>query len=249
MKINGINVNVNFKKGAEDALAKYHKLNDELDNTANAARSKFMTNYKDNVYTPAFSHVSYNDAMKKALEYFDANAHALNVAYNGELKAAHDRIITAMSASNKPSDYAAQIGNALMFLQIEGENITDESAASILSAFQSDYSAMQRFKRAFEQITSKPVFDTDGTTKFPAAFGKLARQEAFVNKLSELNELAGKLFTYGKTKAETNFINGTELYTPTDRYMQLMTEKLLLETAESVDTLAVDTFGSSEGDS
>lgn len=118
---------------------------------AHAARAK----EEFNVDVDLSSTVIQNGVVDNILEAI-SKAEKLSEVLNQKLKlviaGAKDEILTEISkAEIKPADYAVKIGNALLFLDDEGDTLTDESAYLILKDFVNDFEQMRLFKRRIEK--------------------------------------------------------------------------------------------------
>lgn len=90
----------------------------------------------------------------------------------------------------KPADYQMQIANALEFIKLAGNNLTDEQAHNILKPFKTDYETMSLFKAAINGLTeSKGVYGS-----FNQTFGKTNRLMALINSFNHAENLSELLF-------------------------------------------------------
>ena len=89
---------------------------------------------------------------------------------------------------NKPADYQAQISNALEFIKMSGEGLTDEQAFEIITPFLGDYRTMRLFRNVFANRSG----NTCNVTLF-----MLSRFDAIIAKLEELADLAKQFFNCG----------------------------------------------------
>lgn len=129
------------------------------------------------------------------------------------------------------------------------EAISDETAAQILRDFTGDMEIMQRFRSVLEkQIapSGRQIADQRGNTTFPQTFGQLFKYEKFRDALAELQEMADTLFIRKLSQTETEYLHGATLSVPTDGYMQLVTERNIIEQAETVENMISELFTTTE---
>lgn len=95
------------------------------------------------------------------------------------------------TVNSKPSDYAAQISNALQFLTIEGNSITDENAYAILKPFKNDPEQMKLFKNVIGKRAA--LTDANGNSTFTKTFSEVNKVEVTLNAFNDMEAIAGLL--------------------------------------------------------
>lgn len=86
----------------------------------------------------------------------------------------------------KPADYQMQIANALEFIKLAGNSLTDDRAATILKPFRGDMETMNLFHSVVENQVHCGL-----TNRFEKTFSETDKMTALVNAFSAVEELAG----------------------------------------------------------
>lgn len=189
-------------------------------------------------YTPDGLKLTINEGIAAVIDAWKK----IDVVYNQKLKAiiadAKGQLLPmVVKPVTKPADYATRVSNALQFIQIEGDEITDEAAFNILKDFIDDYHQMKLFK----QVIGKKVEleDAMGHSTFPLTFGKLNKVEITLNTFNEVEAIANSLFIHAKEQGqEVLRVNGVGYSLPMDSYEQLEGETAILDFAEIIDSIA-----------
>ena len=140
---------------------------------------------------------------------------------------------------NKPtqsSDYATRVSNALKFLELEGEQITDESAYMILKDFIDDIDQMKLFKNVIGKKVE--LEDQNGNSTFPKTFGKLNKIEMILNTFEEMESIANMLFIYPREDGQTFIVGGQAYSVPIDSYEQMNDEENIIDFAKIIEEYA-----------
>ena len=95
-------------------------------------------------------------ALQEQINGMVLQANDLDKMYNVEVKkhiseAKLAAMPEAVRTFTKPADYQQQISNALAFLSLEGDSLTDRAAFAILKPFFNDWEQMHLFERAVLQ--------------------------------------------------------------------------------------------------
>lgn len=163
---------INIKKYLEKIISEYHDLNTRLEEGVRSANQDYVTKSLEKIYAPEHLQNRLYKAVNQAMEEHLTNAAELNRKLRQHITATREKLSEDLAVKNKPDDYSVRVANALAFLQIEGAEITDATAAHILTDFLGDVEIMQRFYRVIEhQIGSDKMTDAYGATTFPLTFG------------------------------------------------------------------------------
>lgn len=236
---------VNIKGQLELLITEYQTGQQELADGCRIAKSQLLANAQSELYTAEGLREQYNRQRDSLLTVAKNKAVALNAKAVKAVASVKADALKALYEVDRGRDYAASVNNALQFIQIEGEGITDETAAQILREFIGDIETMQRFRSVIEkQVAARgdQLTDAYGHTTFPQTFGKLYHAETFAQALAELEEMASSIFIRELTQTETEFLHGVSVSVPTDSYMQLITERNIIEQAETVETMLAELF-------
>lgn len=238
-------VEINIKDQLAQLISKYYESQQNLAYSVRALNQKYKKDVHENTYTPEHLRKVYEADKDSLMEAAADKAKAFNATARGAVEHLRSKAALAFRAFDKPADYAVRIGNALQFVKIEGAEIDDETAAQILRDFTGDVEIMQRFRAVIEkQIapSDRQIADQYGNTTFPRTFGQLFKCEKFLDAMAELQEMADTLFIRKLSQTETEYLNGEQISVPTDGYMQLVTERNIIEQAETVEAMAGELF-------
>jgi len=189
-------------------------------------------------YTPDGLKLTINEGIGAVIDAWKK----VDVVYNQKLKAviaeAKGQLLPmVVKPVTKPADYATKVSNALQFIQIEGDDITDMAAFNILQDFLGDYNQM----RLFKQVIGKKVEleDAMGNSTFPLTFGKLNKVETTLNTFNEIEALANILFIHAKEQGqEVLRVHNVGYSIPMDSYEQLEGEAAVIDFASIIDSIA-----------
>ena len=144
-------VEVNIKEQLAQLISKYNASQQSLADSARALNQKYKEDVQANTYTPEHLREVYEENKAALLAAAAEKAKVLNASARGVVEHLSGKAVPALSASEKPADYAVRISNALQFIQLEGAAISDETAAQILRDFTGDMEIMQRFRSVLEK--------------------------------------------------------------------------------------------------
>lgn len=139
----------------------------------------------------------------------------------------------------RPADYQQQISNALTFLALEGDSLTDMTAYAILKPFFNDWDQMHLFERA---VLQQLRLDNEHTSRstFPTALGAvLNKADTYTALFGEAEMLAEQLFIREKEYQTSCSIGEFPVYGGygMDNYEERAAEDRLAELAELIETL------------
>lgn len=142
----------------------------------------------------------------------------------------------------KPADYQQQISNALAFLTLEGDNLTDEAAYAVLKPFFNDWDQMHLFERA---ILIQTGLENEYCTRqaFPTALGAvLDAADTYIALFDEAERLSETLFIRKKQHKATSMIGEFAVFGGygVDSYDEMWAQDRILELATHIDTLGGD---------
>lgn len=142
----------------------------------------------------------------------------------------------------KPADYQQQISNALAFLSLEGDKLTDEAAYPILKPFFNDWDQMHLFERV---ILKQMHFENEVITRraFPKALDRvLGKADTHIALFGEAEALLETLFTRKKQSASHCMIGDFAVFGGygMDSYDERWAQDRILELATRIDTLCSD---------
>ena len=241
--INKKPTDVLFKAYLEQLIKEYHELNNELETAYRTTNKQYKDGSAGKMYTEEYLQQLLRNGTEQASSSFKAKAEALNgkaKRYISELK---KKIVPALSETEKPSDYAVRVNNALQFLRIEGAEIDDATAFQILHDFVNDVETTQRFRSVIEHQKGERLSDAYGRTTFPLTFGWLEKCEQLLEAFAELEATTDRLFIRKKAETETEYTSsGVKLSVPMDGYSQMIGETNAVEQAETLEKMVGELF-------
>jgi hypothetical protein len=98
----------------------------------------------------------YSDEYKnEKIKELEADAASYDALFNNKVKEviAEEKKAIIGEPESKPADYQVQISNALKFLELAGDKLTDDQAYNILKPFQKDYETMMLFQPVVGALT------------------------------------------------------------------------------------------------
>ena len=182
--------NISFTELVENLIAEYRTISTEHENAVRVINQQHKDRLTENTYTAAFLDKLYADALTKENEVFDKKRKPLNEQLGNRVTELKTILLSALNKPGSSFDYAFRISNAIKFIELEGNTITDETLSQIIGDFNNDMDLMKRFRRMVElQIgADKPIIDAYGKTTFPLSFGSLAKYEMFEDELETLDD-------------------------------------------------------------
>lgn len=228
-------------KKIQELIDAYHGNNEEL--AKEIKRIVEEWGQQVNAFRMEYIQEQISNEVEAALK--DANK--VNEVYNQKLKVVIDEgkkqiLSNYLKKFEKPADYATQVSNAIEYLKLEGEEITDESAYMYLKDFMEDYDQMKVFKNVIEKLIKRinptGLTDAEGKTTFPKTFGKLNKIETILNSFNEIESIAENLFIYPREDGQTFIMNGQSYSVPVDSYEQMAGEENIIDFAKIIEEYA-----------
>ena len=193
-------------------------------------------------YAPEYKIDEFKKAIEKETKPIMENVDETNQLFNQKVKAlvAEEKEKVLPKPKEKSVDYAIRISNALKYLEIEGNQLTDETAFEILKDFMDDYEQMKLFKQVIKRQIYNPFEfeDEEGKCNFPRTFGNYNKIQMLVNTFNEMEAIANVIFLKGTKKSEEFiFCNATiELPLLTlPHYTEINNQDEIIKLAEIID--------------
>lgn len=169
--------------------SKVQALLDDYRTTSKEITAKVKQWEQDTVYS-----IEYRAAKVKELRQDGEKTDAL---FNSKLQQviAEEKKVIIGEPSAKPADYEVKISNALRFLELAGDKLTDDQAYGILKPFESDPETMQLFQAVVGGLTEgQGVWG--GFTK---TFSKTNQFMVLLNSIEQAEDAASNLFDSKET--------------------------------------------------
>lgn len=187
-------------------------------------------------------------SMQQQLDNMVAKANAIDMLYNSEVKKAvkdarRSSLPDAVRNRETPSDYQAQISNALAFLNAAGAKLTDAEAFVILKPFFNDWELMHMFENVIMRNTTGPEESTSVRSRFPNTLGGILDiADAHTNLFNEAEALAECIFMSPKRPTMSAVVGGiyVEGGVEYDTYEDRAAQDRLVELAEIIDSIGKD---------
>ena len=241
--------NISFINLVENLIAEYRTISTEHENAVRGINQQHKDRLTENNYTAAFLDRLYSDAVTKENEAFDKKRKPLNEQLRNGVAELKTILLSALNKPGSSPDYAFKISNAIKFVELEGNTITDEALSQIIGDFKNDMDTMKRFRRMVElQIgADNPIIDAYGKTTFPLSFGCLAKYEVFEDELDTLEEMAAGLFVSRMSETDVEIAaDGKRLSVPMDSLDELMTEQNIKGVANNCQDMTAALFTAAE---
>lgn len=174
------------------------------------------------------------DGQMSALKVeFETNAQAINFRINEIIK---NEKAKHFKKNDSRSDKAAQVSNALRFLEIEGSGIDDEKAFLILKDFMDDVDTMTLFKNVIEkQLDPNSKEDIQ---LFNKTFGQYNEKVALLNTFHQMEAIAKDLFTRPLTTIQHSILRGREfVHQHCSSYTDTVDQGTLIDLGEIIENM------------
>lgn len=235
---------IKIKENIENAVKRHRVINEKLlKETTELVTDPSIATELLKVHSPSA-------AAKRLQEQINGmvlQANDLDKMYNAEVKkhiseAKLAAMPEAVRTFTKPADYQQQISNALAFLSLEGDSLTDQAAFAILKPFFNDWEQMHLFERAVLQQTHlENEYMTRST--FPTALGAvLDKADTYTALFGEAEMLTERLFIRKKEHNSACDIGEFPVYGGygLDSYDEVAAEERIVELAGLIETLGSD---------
>ena len=230
------NTTMSFEKRITDLIQVYGVTTD----TVNEGSKAVIDHWKDFMIQYKADPLTLTETVKKEINDIREEAAKTAAACNKSLKS----IVKDMkqqflpATGNKPADYAARVSNALQFLNLQGDSLTDETAFLILKDFVNDPDQMRLFKNVIERQTD---FNDANGSRFSKTFEKLNNVEIILNTLNEVELIAENLFLHPKLEGESYRFGDTFFVLTREDYdKELEGEANILKLVKDLEAMAVD---------
>ncbi|KXG42658.1 hypothetical protein [Tepidibacillus decaturensis] len=228
---------IGLRKAIEDLIAAYQGSRE----VAIESMREVIDEWKDkvNIYQADHIHKQIKDGLESVVSNVTKVNTTLNQKLNALVQGTKEKVMPLyVTEFEKPADYETQISNALRYLDIEGEDITDDSAYPILKKFIDDHDQMKLFKNIIKKrvkANGGQMEDANGKSTFPKTFGKLNEIEMILDIFNEMESIAEKLFMHDKENGETFIINGYKYSLPIESYEEIASEEGIVALAKKLE--------------
>ena len=139
------------------------------------------------------------DYREEKIKELEEQALQCDTLFNKKVKEliAEEKMAIIGKPGEKPADYQLQISNALKFIELAGEKLTDDQAYDILKPFLEDYQTMGLFKPVVEGLAKKGGLDA--WNQFNKTFGKTEKFMLILNAFKDAEETSDQLFNFKET--------------------------------------------------
>lgn len=205
-----------------------------------------LDKWKDPSTISKYTHEYFCSAVQEELDSVTVAADKTDMVLNQQLKTVvaevKNEVLPFISSKpNKPADYATQVNNALQFLNLEGEELTDEKAFKILKPFLDDFEQMDLFADVVEKQIGYPNFiGSQGGCRFEKTFGKTNRIRTLLNLFNEVEAIAENIFLFPKVDGESWIINNTAFNVKQDGYSETSSESNILNLCDAIENIVAD---------
>lgn len=207
------------------------------------ALENVLEKYKSPAYQKRYTQAGLREAIISDMATINNEGAKADQVMNQQLKAiiqdAKDQLLP--QTPKKTADYSLKIGNALRFLEVEGDELTDEVAHSILKDFLDDLPQMALFERVvIRQLKGGSLENAtplEMQREFPKTFGALHRNNFLMNTLDEIDSLAENLFLHPKVNGQGIIINHEQFAVSISGYVERSHQDDIMKLAGIVDKI------------
>jgi len=188
--------------------------------------------------------VSFKNSVNEEINDVRSAAAKTSAVFNQKLKIVIEnakKILIPNSGNDKPPDYAIRVNNALQFLSLQFDTLTDEKAYEILKGFVDDVEQMRLFKGVIETRAFSISADSDRVEDtYPRTFKKLKQVDEVQSCINRIELIAENLFLYPKLDDERYIMGGTSFMLTMEAYEELAEEVDILRLAKEIDAMAAE---------
>lgn len=239
-----------LKEKIEQVVNAFKQNNDEAEKSIRTIIEGYCTNSSIfSKFQPQYKIDAFKEAVDAETKPISENVDKTNVLFNQKVKAiiAEEKGNILPKPKEKSADYAIRVSNALKYLEIEGEKLTDETAFEILKDFVDDYEQMKLFKQVIKrQMKTDILENAEGKNKLPKTFGNFNKIERLLNTFDEMELIANVLFLKCVPRTEIYIFDNVQIELPLlslPRYTEDTNDDKIIELAEIID-ITVDELNS-----
>lgn len=244
-KLKNSSCDIDIPRDIAAFISKFHAIQQDYEAATRDVNEAFKKHAFEN---KDFTHEALIKAHEETIKSNNAEYKARCAQINGNLyKYISDiksKLTGELSVSNNSADYSMRFNNALVFLQAEGSEITDEIASDIFSEFKNDMPLMRRVRRMIELQKGEKISDGYGNTTFSKTLGALDRYEKYCAEFDGIGEIASKIFMTECVDGELDEFKGHMLSVPMLSYPELIYESQLAEGADVLQKMTSELFES-----
>lgn len=176
--------------------------------------------------------------IKTQLDQMRQHMDAQGANLNNQMKVMIEEIRSEILSEDEVSqsaDHATRVANAIEFIKLEGGEINDDIAYTILKDFRNDLDTMQLFKRIVGKYVD--LEDMNGVSMFPKTFGKINTVSHLLNVIEEMQGISAYLFEEPlKSTGMTHIVYDHTFVIPgLKTFRQVEGEQLIVKLAKELD--------------
>lgn len=235
---------LDLKQKIEAVIYEFRSNNEQVENSLKAVFQKYFQDAASRRYTDEGLHEVILEEEKIILEARDR----MNLLLNQKLKVIIEEgkkviLPSYFKSVDRPTDYSIRLSNAIEFIKLQRDDVTDDELYIILKDFIDDMDTMKIFKGIIERrINADPRRDTFklADEHFPKTFGKLLKNEQLLDAFTEIDGMVEQMFMHPKADScEDMIIRNVRYSIPCESYQEMADEDRILELAEGLDSEAV----------
>ena len=235
-------MNINLNEKLTDVITS-HRTNDEQ---CRKSMQEVVNHWQAPSTISMYTAEHIQTAIQNELDSVIAESHKVDIVLNQKLKAIISETKSEVlpfldTTSKKPSDYAIKINNALQFLKLEGDKISDEKAYKILKPFINDFEQMDLFSDIVEkQVGTANFINAYGECSFEKTFGTTNRIRSLLNLFNDAESIAETLFLLPKVDGEYFIINNQRFVIKQDGYSEVSDENDIISIGDAITEIVKD---------
>lgn len=230
-----------LKEKIEEVVNAFRQNNEESEKSIRKIIEGYCKNDTFKKFQPQYRIEAFKEAVDAETKPISQNVDKTNKLFNQKVKViiAEEKENTLPKPKEKTADYAIRVSNALKYLEIEGQELKDETAFEILKDFVDDYEQMKLFKQVIKrQLHTEMLVNSEGKNMFPNTFGNFNKFERLLDTFDEMEVIANVLFLKGKPHSEIYIFDNARVDLPLlslPGYTELTNEDEILKLAEIID--------------
>ena len=230
-----------LKEKIEEVVNAFRINNEEGEKEIRKIIEKYVANPSIfSKFQPQYKIEAFKEAVDIETKPISEGIEKTNILYNQRIKAiiAEEKENILPKPKEKSVDYTVRVSNALKYLEIEGEELKDETAFEILKDFVDDYEQMKLFKQVIKRQLHRDLENAEGKNIFPNTFGNFSKIERLLNTFDEMELIANVLFLKSHPHSEMYIFDNAMIQLPLlslPGYEELTNEDEILKLAEIID--------------
>lgn len=236
-----------LKEKIENVVIAFQQNNEEAENKIRRIIEGYCANPSTfKKFQPQYKIAAFKEAVDAETKPISENVDKTNKLFNQKVKAiiAEEKENIIPKSKEKSTDYAIKVSNALKYLEIEGNELSDETAFQILKDFVDDYEQMKLFEQVIKRnLKTNMLIDEYGKHIFPKTFGNYNEVKMLLNTFGEMETIANVLFLKNRPYSEMYIFDNARIKLPLlslPGYTEQTNDEEIIKLAEIIDVMVAN---------